>query len=257
MKKEIVVKEDQLPVDLLDEITASAGEGTTFDSSEMQIPFIRIIQALSPQVQKKDPAFIAGADQGDAFNTVTNQHWNGDDGLIVVPCYQETKFLEFVPRDSGGGFMGELEPNNPDIQKTERKGAKEVLPNGNELVKSDQHYCLVLDENGMMQPAIVDMKSSQLKVSRRWKTQIAMQKIQHPKTKALLTPAVYATMWKLTTIQESNDQGTWFNWSVTKHGLVQTKDILGEAKLFREQVMKGAVKAVDETEPLEKDDVPF
>ena len=257
MNKEIVVKEDQLPVDLLDEITASAGEGTTFDSSEMQIPFIRIIQALSPQVQKKDPAFITGADQGDAFNTVTNQHWNGDDGLIVVPCYQETKFLEFVPRDSGGGFMGELEPNNPDIQKTERKGAKEVLPNGNELVKSDQHYCLVLDENGMMQPAIVDMKSSQLKVSRRWKTQIAMQKIQHPKTKALLTPAVYATMWKLTTIQESNDQGTWFNWSVTKHGLVQTKDILGEAKLFREQVMKGAVKAVDETEPLEKDDVPF
>jgi len=210
MNKEIVVKEDQLPTDLLDEITASAGEGTTFDSSEMQIPFIRIIQALSPQVQKKDPKFIAGADQGDAFNTVTNEHWNGDDGLIVVPCYQETKFLEFVPRDSGGGFMGELEPNNPDIQKTERKGAKEVLPNGNELVKSDQHYCLVLDENGMMQPAIVDMKSSQLKVSRRWKTQIAMQKIQHPKTKALLTPAVYATMWKLTTIQESNDQGTWF-----------------------------------------------
>ena len=103
MNKEIVVKEDQLPVDLLDEITASAGEGTTFDSSEMQIPFIRIIQALSPQVQKKDPAFIAGADQGDAFNTVTNEHWNGDDGLIVVPCYQETKFLEFVPRDSGGG----------------------------------------------------------------------------------------------------------------------------------------------------------
>ena len=152
--------------------------------------------------------------------------------------------------------MGELEPNNPDIQKTERKGAKEVLPNGNELVKSDQHYCLVLDENGMMQPAIVDMKSSQLKVSRRWKTQIAMQKIQHPKTKALLTPAVYATMWKLTTIQESNDQGTWFNWSVTKHGLVQTKDILGEAKLFREQVMKGAVKAVDDSEPQE-DEVPF
>ena len=101
------------------------------------------------------------------------------------------------------------------------------------------------------------MKSSQLKVSRRWKTQIAMQKIRHPKTNALLTPAVYATMWKLTTVQESNTEGTWYNWSVTKHGLVQTKDILSEAKLFREQVMKGAVKAVDETEPLEKDDVPF
>ena len=257
MNKEIVVKEDQLPTDLLDEITASAGEGTAFDSSEMQIPFIRIIQALSPQVNKKDPAFIDGADQGDAFNTVTSEFWTGEEGLLVIPCYQETKFLEFVPRESGGGFMGELEPNNPDIQNTERKGAKEILPNGNELVKSDQHYCLVVGDGGMVQPAIVDMKSSQLKVSRRWKTQIAMQKIRHPKTDALLTPAVYATMWRLNTLQESNDQGTWYNWSVTKHGLVQTKEILSEAKLFREQVMKGAVKAVDEPEPLEKDEVPF
>ena len=257
MNKEIVTKKDQLPADLLDEITASAGEGTTFDSSEMQIPFIRIIQALSPQVNKKDPAFIDGAEQGDAFNTVTSEFWTGEEGLLVIPCYQETKFLEFVPRESGGGFMGELEPNNPDIQNTERKGAKEILPNGNELVKSDQHYCLVVGDGGMVQPAIVDMKSSQLKVSRRWKTQIAMQKIRHPKTDALLTPAVYATMWRLNTLQESNDQGTWYNWSVTKHGLVQTKEILSEAKLFREQVMKGAVKAVDETEPLEKDEVPF
>ena len=38
---------------------------------------------------------------------------------------------------------------------------------------------------------------------------------------------------------------------------MQTKEILSEAKLFREQVMKGAVKVVDETEPLEKDEVPF
>ena len=109
----------------------------------------------------------------------------------------------------------------------------------------------------MIQPAIVDMKSSQLKVSKRWKTQIAMQKIRHPKTDALLTPAVYATMWKLTTVEESNDQGTWYNWSVVKEGLVQTKEVLEQAKLFRQQVIKGTVKAVDDTEPLEKDDVPF
>ena len=46
---------------------------------------------------------------------------------------------------------------------------------------------------------------------------------------------------------------------MTKHGLVNTRDTLTEAKLFREQVMKGAVKAVEETEPLQKneDEVPF
>ena len=32
MNKEIVVKEDQLPTELLDEITTTAGEGKAFDS---------------------------------------------------------------------------------------------------------------------------------------------------------------------------------------------------------------------------------
>ena len=91
MANQVTKKEDQLPADLLDEITATAGEGTSYDSSEMQIPFVRIIQALSPQIKKKDPMYIEGADQGDAFNTVTSQFWNGEEGLVVVPCYQETK----------------------------------------------------------------------------------------------------------------------------------------------------------------------
>jgi hypothetical protein len=53
MANQVTKKEDQLPADLLDEITATAGEGTSYDSSEMQIPFVRIIQALSPQIKKK------------------------------------------------------------------------------------------------------------------------------------------------------------------------------------------------------------
>ena len=136
----------------------TAGEGASFDSSEMQIPFIRVLQALSPQLNKKKPEYIEGAEQGDMFNTVTNQFWSGEEGIIVVPCYQSTKYLEFIPRDSGGGFQGELAANDPLLQQTQRSGAKEILPNGNELVKSDQNFCLVVDSDGSYQPAVVDMK---------------------------------------------------------------------------------------------------
>ena len=76
-----------------------------------------------------------------------------------MPCYQETKYLEFIPLDQGGGFVGERASNDPELNKTTRNGAKEILPNGNELVKSDQHYCIIVGEDGMTQPAIVDMKS--------------------------------------------------------------------------------------------------
>jgi|TARA_R110002020_G_scaffold69337_3_gene180501 hypothetical protein len=251
----------EVSTDVMEDIFETAGEGASFDSSEMQIPFVRILQAMSPQLSKKKPEYIDGATQGDVFNTVTGQHWDGDMGITVVPCYQTTKYLEFVPREQGGGFQGERPANDPDLTKTTREGAKEILPNGHELVRSDQHYCLVVEEDGSFQPAVIDMKSSQLKVSRRWKTQIAMQKVKHPKTGAMVTPAVYATVWRISTTEESNDQGTWGNYQVAKEGLVTSRDLLMEAKAFRESIMAGEVKAAREPDTSgsvdEDNEIPF
>ena len=239
-------KATDISTDVMDDIFEFAGEGTSFDSSEMQIPFVRLLQPLSPQLNKKKAEYIEGASAGDAFNNVTGQHWDGEAGIDVIVCYQTTKYLEFVPRDMGGGFKGEIPANSSLLQQTTRQGSKEILPNGNELVKSDQHFCLVLDDDGAYQPAVIDMKSTQLKVSRRWKTQIAMQKVRHPSTGALVTPAVFATMWKLTTTEESNDQGSWNNYQVEKVGLVESRDLLLEAKAFRDSIMAGEVKAAPE-----------
>ena len=144
------------------------------------------------------------------------------------------------------------------VTGAKRDGSKEVLSNGNELVKSDQHYCLIVGEEGSFQPAVIDMKSSQLKVSRRWKTQIAMQKIKNPKTEQLVTPAVYVTMWKLSVTEESNDKGDWFNYQVSKESLVSNRDLLVEAKAFRESIQSGEVKAQPEpVDPVGDDEVPF
>jgi len=257
-------KETALSTDVLDDIFDTAGEGAAFDSSEMQIPFIRVLQALSPQLNKKKPEYIEGAAQGDLFNTVTGEHWSGEEGITVIPCFQTTKYLEFVPRDMGGGFKGEIPPNSPVLQQTTRSGAREMLPSGNELVKSDQHFCLVVSEDGSYQPAVIDMKSTQLKVSRRWKTQIAMQKVKHPSTGAMVTPAVFATMWKLTSTEESNDQGSWNNYLVEKVGLVTNRDLLLEAQAFRKSIMAGEVKAAPEERPggyaaapHDGDEIPF
>ena len=255
-------KETAVSADVLDDIFDTAGEGAAFDSSEMQIPFIRVLQALSPQLNKKKPEHIEGASQGDLFNTVTGEFWSGEEGIVVIPCYQVTKYLEFVPREQGGGFKGEIAPSSSVLQATVRQGSKEILPNGNELVKSDQHFCLVVGSDGAYQPAVVDMKSTQLKVSRRWKTNIAMQKIKNPNTGAMVTPAVFATMWKLTTTEESNDQGSWNNYQVEKVGLVDDRNLLLEAKAFRDSIMAGQVKAApddheDRDSSRHGDGIPF
>lgn len=255
-------KETAVSTDVMDDILEFAGEGAAYDSSEMQIPFVRILQAMSPQLKKREAEYIEGSEQGDMFNTVTKQHWTGEDGITVIPCYQTTKYLEFTPRDQGGGFRGEIAATDPVLQRTERQGAKEMLPNGNELVKSDQHYCLVVEADGTYQPVVIDMKSSQLKVSRRWKTQIAMQKIKHPKTGAMITPPLFATQWKFTTIEESNDQGSWFNYQIEKIGLLESRDLMLEAKSFRDSVAAGEVKAAPEegsstASSSDTDEIPF
>lgn len=236
-------KETALSTDVMEDIFGMAGEGASFDSSEMQIPFVRVAQSLSPQLNKKKSEYIEGLSTGDAYNTLTSERWAGETGLVVVPCYQTTKYLEFVPRTSGGGFRGEIGPNDPILQRTSRDGSKEILPNGNELVKSDQHFCLIVGEDGMTQPVVIDMKSTQLKVSRRWKTQIAMQKIKHPGTGAIITPPVFATLWRLNTVEETNDKGDFYNWAVEKVGTVESRDLLQEAKAFRDSIMRGEVKA--------------
>ena len=249
-------KETAVSTDVMDDILEFAGEGAAYDSSEMQIPFVRILQAMSPQLKKREAEYIEGSEQGDMFNTVTKQYWTGEEGVTVIPCFQTTKYLEFTPREQGGGFSGEIAPTDPVLQKTERQGAKEILPSGNELVKSDQHYCLVVDDEGSFQPVVIDMKSSQLKVSRRWKTQIAMQKIKHPKTGQLITQPLFGNQWKFTTVEESNDQGTWFNYAIEKIGLLENRDLLLEAKSFRDSVAAGEVKAAPEGEEEVKDSSP-
>jgi hypothetical protein len=242
-------KATAVSADVLDDIFDHAGEGASFDSSEMIIPFVRLAQSLSPQINKKKPEYIEGLLVGDAYNNVTGEWWSGEAGLVVVPCYQVTKYLEFVPRESGGGFVGEIPSSDPRIQNTQRVGSKEILPNGNELVKSDQHFCLILGEDGMFQPAVVDMKSTQLKVSRRWKTQIAMKKMRHPTDGRVITPPVYASKWRLRAVEESNDKGDFYNWVVEPEGTVDNRDLLVEAKMFRDSVMSGAVKAAAEEHP--------
>jgi hypothetical protein len=231
--------------DVLDIFAGHEGEGLDYDSSELQIPFVRLIQALSPQVKKSDPAFIPGAAQGDIFNTVTGQSWSGEEGIIVIPCYQETKYLKFKPRTQGGGFLGEMSKSDPDVNRTTRNGATEVLPDGNELVKSDQHYCIIV-EDGIPSFGIIDMKSSALKVSRRWKTQIKMLTVKHPKTGVLVSPPLFGTMWHLKSVEESNDMGTWYNWTVTNSGFVQDRELLDAAMNFRKSIKAGEAKAVAE-----------
>ena len=89
----------KLTTDLEKAFAEDAGvgfEGVT--SSDLQIPFLRILQAMSPQLKKSSPAFLEGAKMGDIFNTVTNKLWTGDEGAVrlALPCEIQTLVWRFL-----------------------------------------------------------------------------------------------------------------------------------------------------------------
>ena len=257
------VKEGVISTELADDLFSMAGAGANFESDEMQMPFIRIAQAMSPEIKKSDAKFIEGCGQGDIFNNLTQEYW--DEGVQIIPCYVQTKYLEFVSLDDGGGFVGEISPTDPVLQKTTRDGANETLPNGNEVVKADHYVVLTKSSDGNWSPAVLDMKSTALKVSRRWKTQINLQTITHPKTKKLFPLPIFANIWMLKTVEETNKQSqTYFNYSITKVGLIEDGDLLSQAKTLHVSSAKGEVKTDAPEQAKEKvkdtkdsDEIPF
>ena len=73
----------------------------------------------------------------------------------------------------------------------------------------------------------------------------------------MFTPASYSHVYNLSTVQQSNDKGTWFGWNVTKVGPVQDKLLYVAAKQFAGKVNAMPVKHGDNEAKSQQDSVPF
>src|SRR5688572_26653744 len=82
-----------------------AGQGSQFDISELQIPYISIIQSNSPQVTKGHKDYIKGLETGDIYHTVRKEVTSGEKGISVIQCGSMRRWVEWISRDSGGGFV--------------------------------------------------------------------------------------------------------------------------------------------------------
>ena len=140
----------------------------------------------------------------------------------------------------------------------------ETLPNGNEVVKADNYVVLVKSNDGSWTPAILDMKSTALKISRRWKTQINLQTITHPKTKQIIKAPIFANIWKMVTVEETNKNNqTYFNYSVSKVGLIEDTNVFAQARALYVSSAKGEVKteapeqAQNGKSKEDSDEIPF
>ena len=57
------------------------------DSKSLALPFLKVLGQLSPQVTQGDSQFMAEARAGMIYNTVTDELYDGQKGIHVIPCY--------------------------------------------------------------------------------------------------------------------------------------------------------------------------
>jgi hypothetical protein len=102
--------------------------------------------------------------------------------------------------------------------------------------------------------ALISMKATQLKISKKWNSMMLGIKMQGKN--GLFTPPTYSHIYKLRTVQQSNDKGTWFGWDVSQVGPIKDKSVYEIAKQFAVRVSKGEIEAKHGTEE-SKSDVPY
>jgi len=254
MSDKQMAKKNNSAVTIADDlILANAGKGLqNITNDDVTIPRLAIVQSGSPQRKKEDEKYIDGADEGMIFNTVTNELFK--DSLEVIPCGYRKTYVEWIPREKGGGLVA-VHDMKPEGTTTDPKTRKSMLGE-NQIVDTAEHFVLVKTSQGWS-PAVLTMTSSNLGVSRKWNTLLKMKRI-NVKGQTVEAPSFLYT-FKLSTVEAENDLGNWHKYKIEELGQVSSREIFKEGEKLADSVSTGKVKA---SEPVDAEvnngaDAPF
>lgn len=180
-----------------------AGAGINeLDSSDKSIPFLKIIEKGSPEMEEG-----IGAQPGMLINTATKKLY---DSVRFVPACREHAYVEWVPVDNGGGLVASYPSTAPISVWAKSQRGKVKLKNGNDLVETFYLFGTIVEDDGNAAPAVIAFTS----------TRIATYKTITNKASALMmngsngrkfNPPWFAHAWRITTKKETDDKKrTWF-----------------------------------------------
>jgi|TARA_R110000737_G_scaffold215941_1_gene232436 hypothetical protein len=230
---------------MFDDTLLSGGTGLEETTTEdFAIPFIRVLQPMSPQLQKQHGSYVAGASAGDLFNTVTGEAYDGEKGISIVPCAYSKKYIEWIPREKGGGLVNAGHDISILSSCTRNPNDRRYYTaEGNEIVETAQFFVLVV-KDGTAQQAVLAFTSTQLGVSRKWLTMLRMARVQNSKGVSVEAP-MFAYTYKLSSTTQSNDKGSWNAYTISQEGPTQMPTAM-MAKEFMSAARTGEVEVKQE-----------
>lgn len=146
---------------------------------DVTIPRLDVLQDLSPQRKRNDPAYIEGAEEGMLYNTVTNLLYGTD--VYFVPCFYKKEWLIWKLQDAGGGLNGVYDTEAEAKAAFKEEGLDEIFHEKGkekvcsyEIVDTANHFGLVFSGEDDIQEICLSMSKSKMKVNRQFNTIIKM-----------------------------------------------------------------------------------
>lgn len=192
------VKEKSVLDFVSDEDTAEGFEQIT--QATMAIPFVRILQSLSPQLNKHEAAYVEEAEEGHWFNTITKEVYGPKISVIVLKF--DRVYIEWRP--DRGGFVGYHTPENAERLAVDHTFGNWKMADGNSLQENYVYIVLIIghEREGV---AVLSLSSSMIKMARDWNRLMTTHVMDNGK-RAL----PYYLVWDLETEYRSNDKGKWY-----------------------------------------------
>lgn len=247
------------------ELFGDAGAGfEQTDSDCYAIPFLKLLQAMSPECDEAKGTAIEGARPGMFYNTSTGELYDGDRGVFLLQVEFDRRFLHWRPKsDAGGGFLGAISVAEAEGMHTREAGPDE-RPRGARFLDDDtylndtrEHYCLVakVPPDGQ-QPTewsmcLVSLTSTQIKKSKKLMMALSSLRLKNGAGQSF-QPPTYSRWIHAKRTPEKNGEGSWWGWDFTLSTPLKSRAALDEAKGFREAILSGAAKAANP-----EGDIPF
>jgi hypothetical protein len=177
---------------------SSGFEGTSNET--FKTPFMKILQALSPELDENDAKYIPGAKAGRFCNSATQQLY---DELEVVILKVEHSLIGWKP--NRGGFIGRWNKSQENEIVARKDGVQKWDSMDNEINDTIEFFCMNINDPADM--FILTLSTASFKHGRTFATRLRLLKADGKPVNVS-----WAGVWKIGLVKESNDKGSW--WTV-------------------------------------------
>jgi hypothetical protein len=178
-------------------------------SDDLRMPRLSLAQQMSPQVNPSEGSYIENLRVGEMFNDLTGQVMGKGPLRFAIVRADPPRFIEFIPREQGGGIRDmNVPPNDPRTQ---------FGPNGEQPIATKFYDFVVALLDGDNIPSIdsliaISMKKSAIKAAKKLNGLVRLR-----------NAPVFAGTYTVNAVMLKNTKGTFAGFDFNNDGWV-TKD---------------------------------